>query len=485
MNKIIDFIKKNKVLFLLCIIVLMVFIYCSFNTFITNDDLPYSFYYRSDVRITNIFQAFKNQIADYFHINGRVILHFIVQSLLIFNKNLWSILNPIVIIISFVLILLISNYFQNNNKNNNNNIVKFLVIVILFLCLFDFKYLIYWIAGSVNYVWLSTIILGFIYYYLRKGLDRNYIINFIIILFISILHESSLVFMLIFIVFHLIIKKFKHEKINKKNILYLVAIGISALFIFLCPGNNIRLNNSEWNHLSLISKLLISIPVVSKNVFNLKNVYNIVPIIYVLSLLFGLSKLKDKRSKLFIILNLVFSCLAFIFNNGYIYFVWAILLLITDIYISYYHKRFQLINITLGFYAIAFSMILVSEYAASRPNYFFYIYSIMIVVINIFNDEFKNIILKKIMTICLVCIFSSLLVYEGYIYKNIGDVYRSRVDAIDKCREDNCSVLILKRVPSNVSKYHVDPNAMNRDYFAYRYFINYYDLPDVEIKYMD
>jgi len=85
-------------------IMFIALVYCSLNTFISNDDLPYSFYDRTSVRVTNIIQIIKTQIHDYSYINSRVFIHSIVQFLLIFGKNLWSILNPIVIILNFYII---------------------------------------------------------------------------------------------------------------------------------------------------------------------------------------------------------------------------------------------------------------------------------------------------------------------------------------------------------------------------------------------
>ena len=104
MEKIKKYILNNKLYLIILLLVFLSLFYCSLSTFIINDDLPYSFFYRTDVRVTNIIQVFKNQVADYFNISSRVFVHMIVQFLLIFGKNLWSVLNPIAIIISMILI---------------------------------------------------------------------------------------------------------------------------------------------------------------------------------------------------------------------------------------------------------------------------------------------------------------------------------------------------------------------------------------------
>ena len=87
LSKIKLYLKKN---YLLCITVLLFFValvYCSINTYVMNDDLGYSFFYRTSTRVTNILQIIKNQVSDYFIVNSRVFIHAIVQFLLIFGKN--------------------------------------------------------------------------------------------------------------------------------------------------------------------------------------------------------------------------------------------------------------------------------------------------------------------------------------------------------------------------------------------------------------
>ena len=46
--------KKNKYLIILIVFVCCVFVYTHLNTFLGNDDLPYSYFYRGSERITNI-----------------------------------------------------------------------------------------------------------------------------------------------------------------------------------------------------------------------------------------------------------------------------------------------------------------------------------------------------------------------------------------------------------------------------------------------
>jgi len=110
-------IRKNKYFYLMIILIFITLLYTHFNTFLANDDLPYLFLYRTGVRVDSILDVIKNQFADYFNINGRVIVHSIVQSVLIFDKNLWSIINPIMIILGLIFLIKIVNLkYKNINK---------------------------------------------------------------------------------------------------------------------------------------------------------------------------------------------------------------------------------------------------------------------------------------------------------------------------------------------------------------------------------
>lgn len=165
-------IKQNKKLLFIILILVVTLSYCSFHTFISNDDFPYSFFYRGPLRITNIIQVVKNQVADYFHINGRFFVHIIVQTLLIFNKNAWSILNPIVIAILLYIITKITTNIKENIEASKIPYI-YATSAILFLIMIEYKYIIYWVAGSVNYIWVSLTQLLFIYYYLKEGLNKK------------------------------------------------------------------------------------------------------------------------------------------------------------------------------------------------------------------------------------------------------------------------------------------------------------------------
>ena len=475
-------IKQNKKLLFIILILVVTLSYCSFHTFISNDDFPYSFFYRGPLRITNIIQVVKNQVADYFHINGRFFVHIIVQTLLIFNKNAWSILNPIVIAILLYIITKITTNIKENIEASKIPYI-YATSAILFLIMIEYKYIIYWVAGSVNYIWVSLTQLLFIYYYLKEGLNKKYLLNAFIILAVSILHEMSLVLLIIIVIGSFILNKINKKSTDKKYFLYVVALILSGAFILLSPGNSNRMAANEvWNNMNLIEKIFTSLPVVSKNLFNLRNIYNIIPAIYLISIIYANIKIKNKISLTLSLSLLIISLLCLIIDNSIIYIILSIISFISLAYPCIYYKNYSLIITTLGFYAMVFSTIITPNYADGRPNLFFDIYSIIIILVSL-----SDLISSKTAKTIILSIIAITLVHEVYIYYSLSIYHKSRLANIEECRINKCQTLNLKLIPSKYQKYHIDINSpKDKEYYTYQYFIQYYSLPEnIEINYYE
>lgn len=482
-----EFIKKNKYEIILYIIIIGLFTYCGLRTFVINDDLPYSLFYRGDSRISSIGQIIQNQMSDYLTINGRFFIHCVVQFVLMFEKNLFSILNAICIVVTIFFMKKIIIL-----KSKDFNIKKIYILFLLFglfLLLGDYKYLIYWVAGSVNYIWLFTLIIGFIYYYLLKGLDKYKVLNCILFFGFSMLHECSFVFILFLIVFDLI-KNIVEKKIeikSKKIFLYLLYIVLSilgGLVVLKAPGNAARMSTTAWWYdMSLIDRLCKSIPVVSLNLFKIFNIDNLIPTIFlVLLAIYGI-KQKSKVTKVFSILIILCSIFSFIFNNGWIYFVLSILVCANLLIINYLNDNNDMNVLTMSFYAVVFSMIITPEYFAARPNYYMYIWMIINIVlfINYITDNKIIIKLIQIFSILLV-LFTGIREYKIYTY--IGNVQSDRLKQIELVKKNNLKVIKYKKIDEKYAKYHPDANLpSDSSYWAYNYFLTYYKLPkDVEIE---
>ncbi len=475
--------KKNKVIYIVCFIFFLIMLYTHFNTFLANDDLSYSFLYRGNDRIKSLGQVLMHQLADYKEINARIFVHCIVQFLLIFGKNLWAILNPIMIIVTFILIIKLVKL----QTSNFNKLVSILGIITCFLLMFNYKEYIYWVAGSINYVWVLTLLLLFVYLYFRYGFSKYKIVNILGIAILCAIHECTMVFTIVFIIGNFIYDWLKNKKINSNYFFYFIGF-LGSLVLLLAPSSHIRMASDEmWNNLNLFQKLWTAIPVVSKNLFNLTDIKNVLPYIFIITILISLFNVKSKCSYFLMISIIMNMLLIYILKNDWFYFSLVLLLAIGEYYSFYKNKRIDLCIFSLAMYAVIYSNVLTPLYYAARPNYYFYIY-IIFYTVYVINDKkivvggLKREYIANFLITIPCCL---LLINEIYVYTIIGNCHRKRLEQIENYKHNNNEgTLILEEIPQKYNHYHMDINNPTKDWFTYRYFVNYYGLPqDVEIVY--
>ena len=481
--------NKFSILFLTIVFVMLT--YCSLQAFPINDDLPYSLFYRGTSRVTNIKQIIMNQRSDYLTINGRFFIHCVVQFMLMFNRNLFSFINSLCIIITFVFMEKIFDLYlsTNNLEKKINNVFIYCMITGLFLLIGSLKYMNYWVAGSVNYVWVFTLLIIFIYYYLKCDLKKHKIINCIIFLFFSCIHECSFVFVL-FLIIGDFIKNIIEDKKMKNTFMYLLYCIISilgGLFVIKSPGNAVRMAASQgWYNLSIIERFNLSLPVISKNILNLFYIDNLVPTIFLFALCIALFKKGNKVIKTLDIFIILIALISFITGNGWIYFILSILVFVTILIYNYQEKNNYMSVLWLAFYAVVFSMAITPEYGGGRPNYYLYLFMIIYTCIFL-NMILNNKIFINIIKIILVLFSIIMIGYEFRIYSYIGSIKHERLSQIEKVKKEKLNILEYKKIDEKYAKYHADANSPSgKDYWAYRYFVYYYGLPDdIEIKLVD
>lgn len=479
LEKIHNYVKKNKDILIIIAIMFFLLVFCCFNSFIINDDLPYSFFHRTSQRVTNIKQVIGNQIADYKNINSRVFVHSIVQIMLIQGKSIWNFLNPLAIVLSLILVVKISQLYTNKNDKK----IALLISCILFLLLIQYKKIIFWVAGSVNYVWTGLYLLFLIYLYLKKGFSKNIIINSLIILSASILHEMLLVFSIIFILLNYIGDLIKNKKIVNKNLFYFIPLVISYIFLLKAPATvNRLLIDSAWNELSILEKVMKSTPIVSARFLILFNINNLIPTFFVILLFIVIFRSNMKHKSIYCILTFVVSLLSYFFG-GWFYFVLACIIFVLTVLYNHYKNRDKLSIIFISLYSVVYSMILTSEFSNGRPNYLAYLGMIIIIIIMI--HDIINLKYEKIIVFLLSIIFGVLILCDFNNYFTIGKISKERQREIRLCAESNCEILYYKKIPNKYENYHMDINSpQGNNYFAYKHFINYYKLPkDAIIKY--
>lgn len=141
------------------------------SIFVYNFLTPYmsdDYFYKIEVQqAQNLFDLLKQQYGEYISHNGRVIGQFNMRLSLIFDKQVFNVVNSLMFI---ALVFLI--YANIKRKKKYDIFVLLLIITFLWRYAVDFGQTMLWICGACNYLWGSVIILGFVTFFrylLRKA----------------------------------------------------------------------------------------------------------------------------------------------------------------------------------------------------------------------------------------------------------------------------------------------------------------------------
>lgn len=153
------FSRKHYIIFF--IIGICFYLLNQFSPFIS-DDYFYTFIKGTKIPIESLGDAIKSQIYDYFHYNGRFIIHVIVQYFCgVLGINLFQVLNSICFVFLCIAVtLLLQSEFHKVSKIN----IPILFVLLLFSSGTAHIYLGN-ISGAINYLWTSCIILYFFVIY--------------------------------------------------------------------------------------------------------------------------------------------------------------------------------------------------------------------------------------------------------------------------------------------------------------------------------
>lgn len=150
--------KYRKKIFWILIVAAFasIFIY-NFLTPYMSDDYSYAMQVRE---AHSLFDLIKQQYGEYISNSGRVIGQFNVRLSLVFDKQVFNVVNSLMFT---VLVLLI--YANIKRKKKYDIFVLLLIITFLWRFAVDFGQTMLWICGACNYLWGSVIILGFVTFF--------------------------------------------------------------------------------------------------------------------------------------------------------------------------------------------------------------------------------------------------------------------------------------------------------------------------------
>jgi hypothetical protein len=223
---------NSKYSFLSLFLIFSIILILNILTPMWNDEYSFSFsILNENERISSIKDIIKSQIAFYQKFSGRVFLHAIIQFFCWVGKDFFNIINTIIFIL---LPLVITRFYTSNN-------LQFGLIFTTIIWFFSPVpgETIFWLSGSVNYLWPTLMLLVYIHLLINNRTLKVLLpLGFIV----GALHEVVFVCVFIFSTIFIILEFFRIRKIDKKKLILLSLNILGGIFLFIAPGN---LNRKE------------------------------------------------------------------------------------------------------------------------------------------------------------------------------------------------------------------------------------------------
>lgn len=224
------------------------------------DDFSYAFSTYDGLRINSVNEIIPSMYAHYMNWGGRVVVHFLAQFFLMYDKSFFDITNTIVFII-----LILSLYIHGlaDKKIILSGILG--IILCLFLFLPAFGQDILWLVGACNYLWGPTLALLFLLPY-RLNLQNDILLvkttwsiagYFVLGLLAGWTNENLAVAVCCGIVSFMYCSYSKRKSLYRWQFIGLLGCCLGATLLIIAPGNFVRLSHfgsvNIWKNLINIS----------------------------------------------------------------------------------------------------------------------------------------------------------------------------------------------------------------------------------------
>ena len=251
----------------LCAVSFALMYFLNINTPLIADDFSYAFIFENngsifneaigEERVTCVGDIVTSMRAHYYVMNGRVLLHFLVQLFLLIGKPVFNILNSVV----YVAVMLLMYKHCIGREEKCHSAVLFLAICLsvwTFAPAWGMTTL--WLTGSINYLWGTAIRLAALLpfrLYADNGEDRHPALKAVCMFAACALAGATnentgaaFIGMTALFMIYYRVKKFKVPVWSFSGI-----TGALLGFAFMClaPGNFLR--NENWNGNSLMQRI--------------------------------------------------------------------------------------------------------------------------------------------------------------------------------------------------------------------------------------
>lgn len=240
----------KKIIFTLILAITFIAVYIlNQKTHLVSDDFRYTFLYEnfwpkeSTPRITDFTDIFHSMYNHYFMWGGRIVAHTMLQFILMFDKQVFNIVNSLV----FVGLAVVIYIHCNVNKNINLPLLAGICFCLWFFTP-NFGLTVLWTSGACNYLWCSLIVLLFLLPYKRYievyDTDNDGVLKNIVMLLFGLIagwtNENTGGAMIFLIMMFMVYYKFIGLKIPKWSILGFLSSCVGFVLLAIAPGNSVR-----------------------------------------------------------------------------------------------------------------------------------------------------------------------------------------------------------------------------------------------------
>lgn len=244
----------------LLIIGVLFYLLDSENEFIS-DDLYYSLSHPDYKPIESLGSLISSQVYDYFHQNGRFLIHLIVQLFCgVIGPDIFHIINTLI----FLLFLYELRIYALRHTQYAISYSTLVVALIIFVPAWNITYLGY-ISGAVNYLWAGCAYIWWINLY-ESTINKEYsILKYCLLAIVSLVIGSLQESFCIGIAGYLFLNALSRRlKLSRAHMIMTLAFLIGATACILAPANFSRLAASVGSltgilkYVSSVTKLLVN-----------------------------------------------------------------------------------------------------------------------------------------------------------------------------------------------------------------------------------
>jgi len=241
-------IKSKKIIFYFVILLIVFTLIFALNnrTLYISDDFLYKFEFRpgmssdADLQpVDGLSSILRSQYHHYHLWNGRFVPHIIVQFFMQYDKIIFNIFNTLTYILLGLLIVKIGSYISDKKMNA---VTLIIIYILMFLTIPKFGESALWISGSVNYLWMAVIYLGFYFFSIKNRNDNWKTILIAIILgFLSgATNENNGPATILIVILLAVYQCYKQRKISMWRILSIISSLFGFSLILFAPAATMR-----------------------------------------------------------------------------------------------------------------------------------------------------------------------------------------------------------------------------------------------------